>query len=130
MATTVDLFQYDVQLSDVPSKQVTLSADGAVDLALLNMGSSYFITKGSAAAITLAAPIAGSPMYGGHDGLRITFVAATAFAHTVTNSSPGFNNAGAAQDVATAAGALGNHFTVEARNGVWWTVGNVGFTLA
>ena len=130
MATSVDLYQYDAQLSDVPSKQITLSADGAVDLALLNMGSSYYITKGSAAAITLAAPIAGPAINGGHDGLRITFVAASAFAHTVTQTSPGFNNASTAQDVATAAGALGNNFTVEARNGVWWTVGNTGFTLA
>jgi hypothetical protein len=49
------------------------------------------ITKGSRpCVITIAAPTAGAD-----DGKELVIVSTTAFAHTVTNTSPGFNNNGA-----------------------------------
>ena len=117
------------QPSDLAAKQSLISADGAAGIALNNFVDTYFITKGTAAAITLAAPTAGLPRKGGHDGMRITFVSTTAAAHTVTNSSPGFNNNGGSSDVGTFGVAIGNGFTVEAYNGAWYVVSSVNVTL-
>lgn len=96
-----------------PEPQAVASGDGAI----LARSGSVVITKGSAAALTLAAPVAGID-----DGKRLTIVTATAFAHTVTNTSPGFNNLGASGDVATFTGAVGNGMEIVAYNGVWYTV--------
>lgn len=100
---------------------VVASGNGAIDV----QGSTVFITKGSAAALTLAAPTSGS-----HDGMTIDIVSTTAYAHTVTNSSPGFNGAGASGDVATFGAAAGNSMTVVAYGGKWYVVNLTGVTLA
>lgn len=124
------LHQFGSAQSDLPSDQALLAADGAIDLTLGNFKSSQIITKGSAAAITLAAPTAGLPVNGGHDGLRLHIINTTAFAHTVTNTSPGFNNNGAAQDVGTFAAAKGGCLLLEAYNASWYVVSNISVTLA
>lgn len=99
----------------VPPVQV-LSANGAITI----KEGLVLITKGTAAAITLAAPTAGAD-----DGCQLRIRSTTAAAHTVTNTTPGFNNGSTASDVATFAGAIGDGFTIEAYNGIWY-VTNVG----
>lgn len=81
------------------------------------------ITKAGVCALTLAAPAAAD------NGLMMTIVAATAHAHTVTNASPGFNNAGASGDVATFGGAIGDNMVVVAYNQRWHVVSLRNVTL-
>lgn len=100
----------------------------AADGAIAAKGGTVFITKGSAAALTLAAPISGDPDSGGDDGKVLSIVSTTAFAHTVTQSAPGFN--GATQTVGTFGAAKGSGLTLIAYGGAWYVVGNVGVTLA
>jgi hypothetical protein len=106
--------------TDVKGTAVLAAADGAIVV----QSSTVFITKGSAAALTLAAPTTGQ------DGVALRIVSTTAFAHTVTQTTPGFNNAGAAGDVATFAAAAGNAFLIVAYAGKWYTVNLQGVTLA
>jgi hypothetical protein len=79
--------------------------------------------------LTLAAPTAGGTGVG-DDGKELLILSTTAFAHTVTNSSPGFNNAGSGGDVGTFSAAVGNYLRLIAYNGVWYVVGNVNVTIA
>lgn len=102
-----------------------VSADGAIPVT----PGVYSVTKGSAAALTLAAPTAGDPSAGGDDGARIIVVSETAFAHVITCASVGFNGK-AASGTATFAAAKGNGVTLTARNGQWWVLSNVGVTIA
>lgn len=98
-----------------------LSADGAITI---KTGTVY-ITKGTAAAITIAAPTATTD-----DGCRLMVESTTAAAHTVTNTTPGFNNGGAASDKATFGAAIGNGFEFGAYQGVWYVLNTpVGVTL-
>jgi membrane-bound inhibitor of C-type lysozyme len=97
------------------------SADGAI----ATKNGSVVITKGTAAALTLAAPSAGAD-----DGKRLQIVSATAAAHTVTQTTPGINNGGTASDVATFTAAIGNGMELMAYNGIWYTVSLRNVTLA
>lgn len=100
---------------------VNASADGAVTI----QNSMVFITKGTAAALTLADPAAGN------DGVMIWFVATTAAAHSISNAAgSGFNAGGAGTDVCTFSAAIGNNLVVVAYGGKWLVVNNVGGTLA
>lgn len=103
-------------------KSTVVSANGAVDPRTPGI---VFITKGTAATITLAAPTAGAD-----DGKEITFISTTAAAHTVTNTTPGFNNAGASGDVATFGGAIGDGFRIIAYQGVWYISSVTNVTVA
>jgi hypothetical protein len=103
------------------SPYVLASADGAISV----KGGTVFVTKGSACVLTLAAPAAGED-----DGRLLEIVSTTAFAHTVTQSSPGFNSNGSGSDVGTFAAAKGNGLSLRAYNGAWYVVGNIGVTLA
>jgi hypothetical protein len=98
---------------------VALAADGAI--AIL-MGSGM-ITKGSAAALTLAAPTATTDDY---KVLRIA--STTAFAHVIT-CPQGFNGKGAS-GTATFAASKGSSVTLVAYQGQWYVSANVGATLA
>lgn len=110
------------QIRNELTHPVTLaSVDGAIGVKSGHVA----ITKGSAAALTLAAPVAGDD-----DGMRLTIVSETAFAHTVTQTTPGFNGGSTASDVATFGAAAGNALELVARNGTWWTVQAKGVTLA
>lgn len=83
------------------------------------------LTKAGIAAMTLAAPTAGTD-----DGKELTVIALTANAHTVTIAG-GLNGAGASADVGTFGGAVGDRFSVVAYNGVWYASGvNVNVTFA
>jgi hypothetical protein len=98
--------------------QADFGSDGAITLVA---GGNAFLTKASAGAYTLAAPYA--------DGLRLTIVSTTAAAHVIT-CSPGLNGLGTSGDVATASAAIGNYLELVSRNGVWWIVANLNFTVA
>lgn len=99
-----------------------LSANGAVPI----KSSTCIITKGSAAALTLADPTADT-----HDGVEMTFISATAFTHTLDNSAgSGFNAAGGSGDVGTFGGAKGDNITVVAYQGDWYVKSKTNVTLA
>ncbi len=114
-------FRFGTVYAGLQENVALAAGDGAISL----KAGTVHITKGSAAVLTLAAPLAGAD-----DGKVLTIFAETAFAHTVTQSSPGFNNGGAAKDVGTFTAAVGNWFTVEARNGIWWLLGGLNVTFA
>lgn len=85
------------------------SADGAITL----RNGVVAITKGSAAALTLAAPTV--------DGLVLYIDAHTAHAHTVTVAG-GLRGAGAGADVGTFGGAIGDGIVLYSYNGAWYPV--------
>jgi len=87
------------------------------------------LTKAGVGVMTLANPISGQPESGGDDGKILRIMSTTAQAHTVTNPA-GFNNGGAASDVATFGAAIGNNMVVLAYQGRWYVVSQVGVTLA
>lgn len=83
------------------------------------------ITKATAAALTLAAPTATTDDY-----KRLLIVSTTAAAHTVTQTTPGFNGGSTSEDVATFGAAIGNAMELVAYQGVWLAVNLTGVTLA
>lgn len=97
------------------------AADGAIQI----RPGTVVVTKGSAAALTIADPTSGV-----HDGMEITVLSTTAYAHTVTRTTTGFNNAGASGDVATFGAAAGNSMTIVAYAGKWYAKNLTGVTLA
>lgn len=97
------------------------AADGAIGL----YSHTAIITKGTAAAMTLAAPTATT-----HDGVIIEVISTTAAAHTVTATTVGFNAGDAASDVGTFGAAIGNSFRFIAYQGEWYVLNNVNVTLA
>lgn len=111
----------------VPSTQV-ISATGAGVISIKS--GTVFLTATGAATVTLAAPTSGLVTAGGDDGKRLLISSTTAQAHTVTQTTPGFNNGSTASDVATFGTAIANSFEVQALGGVWYTVGTAkGVTL-
>jgi hypothetical protein len=84
------------------------------------------ITKGSAATdLTLAAPTAGSD-----DGKILRISGGGAYAHVITQTTPGFNNGSTASDVATFGTAVCQQLTLQAYNGIWYVIGSNGVTIA
>lgn len=101
-----------------------VTANGAISIPSGN--TTYAITKAGVAAMTLANPTATT-----HDGLRLTFIATTANAHTLDNSAgAGFNDGGAGSDVGTFGGDKGDNIVIEAYQGKWYVVSKVNVTLA
>jgi hypothetical protein len=97
-------------------------ADGAVPI----KGGTVVITKAGVAALTLADPTSGT-----HDGVEMTFISATASAHTLSNAAgSGFNAGGAGADVGTFGGAKGDGLTVVAYQGKWYVKSKTNVTLA
>jgi len=115
--------------AELPNRQYIASADAAIDITKKNFPDTVLITKGTAAALTLAAPTDGNPEKGGHDGMRITFVDIAGAAHTLTVTG-GFNGGGTTADVGTFGGAIGDHVTLEAYNAAWYVIDNLNVTLA
>ena len=97
------------------------AADGAIAL----RSHTAIITKGTAAALTLAVPTATT-----HDGVIINVISTTAAAHTVTATTVGFNAGDAASDVGTFGAAIGNGFSFVAYQGEWYVLNNTNVTLA
>ncbi len=99
-------------IGDGADPAAAYAASGAITIA---QGPAV-ITKSSAAGVmTLAAPTATT-----HDGMEMNIISSTAQAHTVTNTTPGFNNGGSASDVATFGGAIGDNMSIVAYQGVWY----------
>src|SRR6266436_4691939 len=83
----------DIRGVGVGGKVTAVAVDGAIAV----KNGTVAITKGSACALTLADPIAGTD-----DGCCLTILATTAFAHTIDNSAgSGFNAGGSAKDIGT-----------------------------
>jgi len=101
-------FLYDLA-AEVPA--ALYAANGAIAIA----NGVHAITKGSAAAMTLAPPAAAD------EGTRITITARTAFAHTVTITE-GLGGKGGSFDLMTFA-AVGDSITLLADNLHWVPTG-------
>ncbi|AWM35899.1 hypothetical protein GobsT_63690 [Gemmata obscuriglobus] len=103
------------------SALLVLAGDGAVPV----KAGTVLLTKGTAAALTLAAPAAGAD-----DGKVLELVSTTAAAHVVTCAGVGFNAKGAT-GTATFGAARGNSFRVVAYQGNWYADGGPnGVTIA
>jgi hypothetical protein len=95
------------------NEAVTLvTADGAIAIPTVN--TTYIITKAGVAAMTIVAPAAGD------NGVRLTFISATANAHTLDMASTGLNEGSA--DIGTFGGAKGDGVTLIAYNQHWYQV--------
>lgn len=92
------------------------SADGAITIPHGNV----VITKGSAAALTLAAPQA--------DGLRLSITATTAHAHTVDLATSGVD--GGSSDVGTFGGAAYDHVHLVSIGLHWYIVSKLNVSFA
>lgn len=101
------------------------SANGAVTIPSNRGHHIVLLTKAGVAAMTLAAP--DNP---DDNGARITFIATTANAHTVTATTIGFNEGNTTSDVATFGGAIGDGFECVAYNGEWYTTHVTNVTFA
>lgn len=115
---TVTAAQINLAVKETPQ---IASGDGAITV----KNGLVFITKGSAAALTLADPTNGTDDY-----KELEIVATTGFAHKVSNAAgSGFNGVGASYDVATATAGLtgigsagdGQCLSLIAYGGKWFT---------
>ena len=96
------------------------TADGAISA----KEGTVFLNKSGVLAATLAAPTATTD-----DGKVMRIVSLTANAHTVTQTTPGFNNGGSASDVATFGGAIGDNMNIVAYQGKWYVLSLRNVTL-
>ena len=106
--------------SDIVRTLVVAAADGAISI----QNSTVVITKGTAAAMTLATPTTAQ------NGTVITITSSTAAAHTVTAATIGFNALNTSGDVGTFGGAIGDGMIVVAYGGEWLVLNNINVTLA
>ena len=90
-----------------------LTANGAIT----PTEGTIILNKAGVLAATLAAPTATTD-----DGKVMRIVSITANAHTVTQTTPGFNNGGSASDVATFGGAIGDNMVIVAYQGKWYVI--------
>ena len=98
---------------------VTYGAAGALQVT----PGTHILKTGAASAMTLRAPTPAE------QGVAMDILAATAHAYTVTNTTPGFNNAGTAGDVGTFGGAIGDNVRIQAINGQWHVLSAKNVTL-
>ncbi len=102
-----------------------ISASGAIDP---HTPARYVITKSSAAAaLTLAAPTAGAD-----DGVLLEFISTTAEAHTITTPAAGDirdGNTSNHDTVLTMNANIGASCILEAYNGVWYVISEIGCSL-
>lgn len=107
------------------SAEMTLTASADAAISIVAYSQTIYITKGSAAALTLANPTATT-----HDGARLVIIATTAHAHTVSNAAgAGFNGGGGGADVGTFGGAIGDNMVIEAYQGKWYVISLRNVTL-
>lgn len=120
---TPNAFKKALAASDFDDLDVTLAAaDGAIAV----KEGTVVITKATAAALTIANPVATTD-----DGKILRILSITAAAHTISNAAgAGFNAGGAASDIATLTAAKGNNLVLQAYQGVWYVLSQVGATLA
>lgn len=100
--------------AQITRKQVTITGDGAVTL----VPSVVFLTKGSAAAISVAAPSS-------QDGVEITIIGASDFAHVITfTGTTLLDGTTGANLKATTAAFAGSGITFIAKGTNWYVVSN------
>lgn len=100
-----------MQLDAQQARQVVYAADGAIDPTFSHTA---ILTKGSAAAMTLAAPALGD------NGTRIVIQAGSAFAHVVTATGLIQDGVtGGAKNTYTTAAFVGSGAMLEAYAGKW-----------
>lgn len=117
---TVDIGTPD-EFAQIPAPgQYTYGAAGALQV----KPGVHVLKSGAASAMTLRAPT------GAENGIELEVVAATAHAYTVTQTTPGFNNAGTSGDVGTFGGAIGDNFRIRAINGQWHVMTATNVTVA
>jgi hypothetical protein len=109
----------DGSINPAPVPTQVLSGDGAITIA----HGVVYITKGTAAAITIDTPPTGM------NGATLKIVSTTAAAHTVTHT-PGFGGGTTARDVATWGGAISDGMEITAYNGVWYVANTRNVTIA
>jgi VCBS repeat-containing protein len=124
MSSLLNLKNGTADNSDFKQVFDVASGDGAITIPTRGR-KHVFVTKASAAALTLAAPTATA-----HDGVEIVIVSTTAAAHTVTVSTTGMNDLGTSADVGTFGASKGNGLTLVAYQGDWYVTSNIGVTLA
>jgi hypothetical protein len=97
------------QIGTGAAVEYSYGADGAVTNPTVD--ATIYITKATAAALTLSSPNADQTN-------TVRFVSLTAAAHTLTYT-PGFYGNTTSSDVATFPATVGAVFTIVARNGLW-----------
>jgi hypothetical protein len=119
-SNSVDYNQYNaIGNLDLFFGTQTAAADGAIGI----KEGTVFVTKASAAALTLAAPAAGAQSAGGDDGRELVVIDTTGYAHTVTtpaNAINGTKHIVTMQSGSPLASAAGTMFSVRAFNGKWY----------
>lgn len=110
-----------------------IAASGAINP---NQSGSYVATKAGVAAMTLAAPLSGAPIYtsagvntGGNDGTVLVISSATAYAHTITATGLFADGAGDVNE-ATFAAHAGASITVMAYGGKWLVIALQNVTMS
>lgn len=104
-----------------------LAASGAVPI----FSGIYTITLGSAAALTLAAPVAGEQAAGGDDGKILQITSTTAFAHVITSpSGTVLDGTTGAKVTITLAAFPGASVTLVAYNTKWYLLSKTVATIA
>jgi len=101
-----------------------LSASGAVNP---HQSALYYITKATAALLTLAAPTAGQD-----DNVVLEFVSTTAAAHTITTPAAGDiqdGNSGGNDTVMTFNAKIGANCKLRAYAGIWYVEAENGCSL-
>lgn len=90
-----------------------ISASGAINP---HQSANYFITKATAAALTIAAPTVGTD-----DGVQIAFYSTTAAAHTLTGTNIlRDGNTSNNKSVITCNANIGASFSLYAYQGIWY----------
>lgn len=102
----------------IPVPYAAASTDGAITLA----NGVVYITKGSAAALTIEAP----PSEGVH---TLDIISTTAYAHTLTHTA-GFGGGTTNRDVATWGGAISDGMRLIGIGGVWYVGSTRNVTIA
>ena len=123
MSGTYNLKRGVADTSDYATVVEVASADGAITIPDRGR-KKVFITKGSAAALTLGTPSAAQ------NGVEIDIISTTAYAHTITAATIGFNDGRTASDVCTFSEAKGDRLCVIAYANDWWVMDNINGTLA
>lgn len=102
---------------------VSVGENGVIAIPTRN--TTFYLTKGSAlASTTLAAPTQAQ------NGLKLIFTSQTAFAHVITATTLiGDAVSGSPHTTATFAAFVGASMTLEASDGVWNLIANVGVTV-
>ncbi len=116
-----------VWAGDLTDQYAAYGASGAIT----QKSGNVFLTKAGVGVMTIANPISGAPESGGDDGKELTIVSTTANAHTVSNAAgSGFNGGGAASDVGTFGGAIGDGVSLIAYGGKWIVKSKTNVTIA